>query len=120
MITIYGIRNCDKCRSAVKWFEREGAKYTFHDVRTDGLTLALLQRWQKSLGDDALVNRRSPTWRAIADDEKIGLQGDSLLSLILAHPTLIKRPLVECDDQVLVGYDEAAWKNLVTNGKLIT
>ncbi|MEJ2139606.1 MAG: ArsC/Spx/MgsR family protein [Gammaproteobacteria bacterium] len=116
MITVYGIRNCDKCRAALKWFDSRDAQHTFHDLRADGLALTTVQRWQRSLGDDALVNKRSTTWRGIANEDKTGLSRDGIARLMLAHPTLIKRPVVECEDRVYVGYDEAAWNVLLTNG----
>lgn len=116
MVTIFGIRNCDKCRAAIKWFEKKGTDFRFHDVRVDGLTASVLERWQKTVGDDALMNRRSPTWRAIPAAEKAGLNSAGNRKLMLANPTLIKRPVVEFNNRLVVGYDESGWKTLLANG----
>ena len=109
MITIYGIRNCDKCRAAVKWFESRGIDLHFHDLRTDGLAAEALERWQKIAGDEALMNKRSQSWRKIPESERNGLDSQGNRQLMLKHPTLIKRPIVTNSSVVIVGYDERGW-----------
>lgn len=109
MVTIYGIRNCDKCRAAIKWFANQPFDSTFHDVRADGISATTVKRWQTAIGDDALMNKRSPTWRNIPDAEKTDLDSAGNRALMLAHPTLIKRPVVEYAGSIVVGYDEDEW-----------
>ena len=109
MITIYGIRNCDKCRAAVKWFESREIDLHFHDLRTDGLAAEVLERWQKIAGDEALMNKRSQSWRKIPESKRTGLDSQGNRQLMLKHPTLIKRPIVTNSAVVIVGYDERSW-----------
>lgn len=96
MITVYGIRQCDTCRKALKWLGQEGLVHEFHDLRADGLDAERVSAWMDSEFADRLVNRRSTTWRGLTDSQK---QADAqeLLDLLLAHPTLLKRPLFEVD-----------------------
>jgi arsenate reductase len=112
-VTLYGIPNCDKCRSAIKWFRGQSCEFQFHDLRAGGIENSLLQRWQNIVGNDAMLNKRSQTWRAIPEAERTGLDAKSIRSLILAHPTVIKRPVVDDGINVQFGYDEAAWKQLL-------
>jgi arsenate reductase len=111
MVTVYGIRNCDKCRAAIKWFEGKKIDFRFHDLRSDGLAAEDLEWWQKVAGDDALMNKRSQTWRKIPAPERDGLDGPGNRRLMLKNPTLIKRPIVTSSSAVVVGYDESGWEN---------
>lgn len=104
MLTVYGIRQCDTCRKAVKWLESRGTPHRFHDLRADGLDRARVAAWLASSFADVLVNRRSATWRALDDTQKAA-EGDALVALLLAHPTLIKRPVFETERVVAVGFD---------------
>lgn len=104
MITVYGIRQCDTCRKALKWLEQENVTHQFHDLRADGLDAARLSTWLGSDYADRLVNRRSTTWRSLHDEQKQA-QDDDLLTLLLEHPTLLKRPLFETGGRlVAVGF----------------
>ena len=111
MVTVYGIRNCDKCRATIKWFEGKDIDFRFHDLRGDGLAAEDLEWWQKVVGDDALMNKRSQTWRKIPAAERDELDAPGNLQLMLNHPTLIKRPIVTNSSAVVVGYDESGWEN---------
>ena len=117
MITIFGIPNCDKCRAAVKWFAASGLDFSFHDLRTDGLTEKTLKHWQNVIDDVSLINKRSTTWRKIPVREREGLDPAGNRQLILENPTLLKRPIVVRGSELMVGYDEARWTNIFLNGK---
>jgi arsenate reductase (glutaredoxin) len=104
MLTVYGIKQCDTCRKALKWLEARGVEYRFHDFRTDGLDAGLLQEWLDSPLAGKLVNRRSTTWRQLTDDQR-QLQGDKLIVLLLDFPTLIKRPVFVTDRIIAVGFN---------------
>ena len=117
MITIYGIPNCDKCRAARKWFAANGVNVRFHDLRADGLDTQTLEGWQTVLGDDALINKRSQTWRKIPEPDRQELDGNGSRQLMLNHPTLIKRPIVISGSTVAVGYDETGWTKNFLNRK---
>ncbi len=103
MLTVYGIRQCDTCRKALKWLTARGIEHRLHDFRSDGLDLQLLQEWFNSPFADKLVNRRSTTWRQLTDEQRV-LQGEEMLLLLQARPTLIKRPVFVADSIVAVGF----------------
>ena len=113
MLTIYGIPNCDKCRAARKWFTANGLEHAFHDLRADGLNEDMLQDWQKRVPLERLLNKRSRTWKDLSDSERESTAAATLAKLLLAHPTLIKRPLVDTGSALLVGYDEQHWQDLL-------
>lgn len=107
MITVYGIRQCDTCRKALKWLESQALAHAFHDVRADGLEAARVNGWMASAFADTLVNRRSTTWRTLTDQQKAA-EGPDLAALLIEHPTLIKRPVFERDGEVVaVGFKPA-------------
>lgn len=112
MVTVYGIRSCDKCRKALRWFTAAGIEHQFHDLRADGLSATMLRRWLAQRPAEQLLNRRSTTWRECSTEQREALLGAKPEALILAQPTLIKRPLVEHGDTIIVGYDEASWRKL--------
>ena len=103
MLTVYGIKQCDTCRKALKWLAAEGIEHHFHDFRVDGLQAELVRHWLNTAFADKLVNRRSTTWRQLTDDQR-QFESDALVELLLQHPTLIKRPVFVTDDIVAVGF----------------
>jgi arsenate reductase len=104
MLTVYGIKQCDTCRKALKWLAAEGIEHRFHDFRVDGLQASLLQGWLNSSFNDKLINRRSTTWRQLTDEQR-QFEGNEMLGLLLEHPTLIKRPVFVKDDILAVGFN---------------
>jgi len=112
LIRLYGIRNCDACRNAIKWLKHRGIKHEFVDIRDAGMDEKNLMRWQKKLGWEALLNKRSLTWRKIPDDERIDLDSATARQLILRYPTVMKRPVLDSGIGLALGFDETAYKNL--------
>jgi len=106
MITVYGIKNCDTVRKALKWLAAEGVAHSFHDFRVDGLDAATVQRWVDELGWESVLNKRSTTWKQLSDADKDNLDGPHAVSLMVAHPTLIKRPVFEGKSYVLQGFTD--------------
>ena len=104
MLTVYGIKQCDTVRKALKWLDQEGIEHRFHDFRTDGLQAELLQTWLDSEFSDKLVNRRSTTWRQLSETQRQS-EGETLLNLLLQFPTLIKRPVFVKDQIVAIGFN---------------
>ena len=104
MITLYGLKNCDTCRKARKWMASQGIEHRFFDIRADGLDRARIKAWAGALGWEALLNRRSTTWRRIPEASSAGLNEARAVALMAAHPTLIKRPVVETGAVTLVGF----------------
>jgi arsenate reductase len=104
MLTVYGIKQCDSCRKAIKWLDGQGMEYRFHDIRSDGLAADLVKSWLDSSFADSLVNRRSTTWRQLNEEQRL-YEGNALLELLLEHPTLIKRPVFVTDRIIAVGFN---------------
>jgi Spx/MgsR family transcriptional regulator len=112
-LRLYGLTGCDTCRAARKWAAARGFDVSFIDLRADGVEAGRLDRWLAALGPSALVNRRSTTWRGLGAaararaDDAAGAAG-----LLAAHPTLIKRPVIEAGGEVSVGFDETVRSRL--------
>ena len=109
-IVLYGIPNCDTVRKARKWLDTEGVDHRFHDFRKDGTDPERLAGWVRTAGRDTLLNRRGTTWRKLPDTAKEAIDDDAGISLMVEHPALIKRPVVEHAGGLLVGFDEAEWR----------
>ena len=104
MINVYGLKNCDTCRKALNWLETRGYACRFHDLRAEGVNETHLRRWVDEKGWQAVLNKQSTTWRSLPAEEKSDLDADKAVALMMAHATLIKRPVFECDGTVLVGF----------------
>jgi arsenate reductase len=103
-VTIYGIPTCDTVRKARAWLDRRGVAYRFHDFRADGLEQPRLDGWLRRLGWEALLNRSSATFRVLDETDRSALDAVKATRLMLASPTMIKRPVLERDDEVVVGF----------------
>ncbi|WP_018953109.1 ArsC family reductase [Thioalkalivibrio sulfidiphilus] len=112
MTTLYGIKNCDTVKKARKWLEAHGVEYRFHDFRADGLEAKQIDAWIKAVGWETLLNRRGTTWRKLPEAVREGIDEKRAAALMLEHPTLIKRPVVEHGKQVLVGFDPDVYAKL--------
>lgn len=106
MITLYGIPNCDTVKKARNWLEGHGVEHAFHNYRQDGLEAATLDGWVEKLGWEVLLNKSSATFRALSDADKAGLDADKAKALMLANPTLIKRPVLVLGERLLVGFKQ--------------
>jgi len=104
MLVVYGIKNCDSVKKARSWLDARSIDYRFHDYRVDGLDAALLQGFIDALGVDAILNQRSTSWRQLGDEQKRDITPDKALQLMLAVPTLIKRPILDNGEQLIVGF----------------
>jgi len=94
-ITIYGIKNCDTMKKARAWLDKAGVEYAFHDYKTAGIERAQLERWSKKLGWEKLLNRAGTTFRKLPDKDKEGLTEKKAIALMLAQPSMIKRPVLD-------------------------
>lgn len=104
MITMYGISNCSTVKKAKDWLDAAGIEYTFHDYRKDGITEAQLSRWEKELGWEALLNKRGTTWRKLPESDTSDVDAAKAIQLMLAHPAMIKRPLLDTGSTRLLGF----------------
>jgi arsenate reductase (glutaredoxin) len=109
---LYGITTCDTVRKARRWLDQQGICYQYHDLRSDGLDSALLNGWLARLPADKLLNRRSSTWKQLDPQLRDNLQADAIPALLVAHPTLIKRPVLDTGDHLTTGFDDKAWLTL--------
>ncbi|MCB1754359.1 MAG: ArsC family reductase [Gammaproteobacteria bacterium] len=104
MKTIYGIKNCDTMKKAMRWLEDNGVAFTFHDYRKDGLDPALLEKIEKLAGWENLLNKRGTTWRKLDEATKSQIDRDSIMQLMIQQPALIKRPLLIEGKKFLLGF----------------
>ena len=110
---VYGIDTCDQVRKARAWLRAQGVAVRFHDFRADGLDDALLSRWMGHLPWDSLLNRRGLTWRQLEASRKAMIvDQSSATELMLELPTVIKRPVLEAGDRIVVGFSEPIYRNL--------
>ena len=100
----YGLKTCDTCRKARKALEAADIDYTYRDVREDGISKAQVTKWAKAVGWEKLLNKASTTWRGLDETDKADLTLAKAVSLLVDHPTLIKRPVLEKDADVLLGW----------------
>ena len=111
---MYGIKNCETIKKARAWLEARGVAYDFHDYTTAGVDEARLRGWVAELGWEKLLNRAGTTFRKLPDAEKEGLDADKALALMLAQPSMIKRPVLDLGGRRLVGFDAKAWEAAVS------
>lgn len=109
MITVYGLKSCDTCKKALAALEAAGVEAAFVDIRAEADLAAKAPAWLAALGAEALVNRRSTTWRGLSEAEKATAQSDDMgavAALLMAQPTLIKRPVTEGPSGVTAGWSK--------------
>lgn len=106
---LYGIKNCDTVKKARKWLDEHGIDHEFHDFRKDGLDDTLLSNWETAIGWDALINRRGTTWRKLPEEVRDTISAQSAHDIMLDNPSIIKRPVVEYEGGVSVGFNASEW-----------
>ena len=114
MLTLFGIPNCDSVKKAQRWLEQHDINYQFHDIRRDGLDVALVQTWLKQVDWSDLLNQRSRTWRDLDDSVKQNLSIDKAVQLMVDNPTIIKRPVLVTNDVFMIGFNQDQYQNQLT------
>ena len=114
MVTVYGIASCDTCRKARAFLEAKGMPHRFHDLRDDGLDIQMLERWSDGIGWEKLLNKRSLTWRKIPEVDRSEMTRARALATMLDKPTLIKRPVIEAEAFLAVGFSEKRFSEFLT------
>lgn len=109
MIRVYGLRQCDTCRKTLKYLKQQGLEHEFIDLREQPVGREQIAAWVAALGRERLVNRRSTTWQGLSETERTRSAGTGVVDLLMAHSTLIKRPLVERHGKLTVGFQPEAW-----------
>jgi arsenate reductase (glutaredoxin) len=111
-VILYGIRNCDTVKKARAWLDQRGVEYRFHDYKIAGIDVARLERWCGEVGWEALLNRAGTTYRKLADSQKQHLNQERAKALMLAQPSVIKRPVVELNGKLIVGFKPELYKSI--------
>ena len=112
MITVYGLKTCDTTKKSLKWLERREVPHRYLDVRADGVDLERITLWAMEVGWDVLMNRGSTTWRNLPDVIRENVNEDTALALMVENPTLIKRPVIEIEAGLIVGFKPSQQREL--------
>jgi len=107
--TLYGIRNCDTMKKAWTWLDQNRVAYDFHDYKKAGIDRARLEGWAKQVGWEVLLNRAGTTFKKLPDADKQGIDQAKAVALMLAQPSMIKRPVLETEGGLLVGFKPEAY-----------
>jgi arsenate reductase len=108
-LTLHGIPNCDTVKKARAWLDENGVAYGFHDYKKLGIDAATLNRWADAVGWEPLLNRAGTTFKKLPDADKVGIDRGKGIELMVANPSMIKRPVVECAGKLLVGFKPGDW-----------
>jgi len=108
-VIIHGIKNCDTVKKARAWLDARQVDHEFHDYKTQGIDAAKLKGWVRQLGWEVLLNRAGTTFRKLPEAERAGLDAARAIGLMLAQPSMIKRPVLEVDGALLVGFKPEAY-----------
>jgi arsenate reductase len=116
-IMLYGIKNCDSVKKARAWLEDHNMPYEFHDYKAVGIDRARLERWCGQAGWETLLNRAGTTFRKLPDDAKTGITARKAVDLMLAQPSMIKRPVLENGARLLVGFKPEIYDNALRGSR---
>lgn len=103
-VTIYGIKNCDTMKKARAWLADHAIETEFHDYKASGIDRAHLERWCNEAGWETVLNRAGTTFRKLDEADKQDLDADKAIALMLAQPSMIKRPVLEADGRIIIGF----------------
>jgi len=109
--TIYGIRACDTMKKARAWLEIHGVAYSFHDYKTSGIDRSTLESWVAKVGWEVLLNRSGTTFRKLPDFDRNDLSAGKAVAFMLAQPSMIKRPVLDADGRLLVGFKPESYQS---------
>ena len=107
---VYGIPNCNTVKKAIDWLKNNGAEYEFHDYKKQGVTKEKLKEWTKEAGWEKLVNKKGTTWRTLTAEQQQKVTSEkAAIELMIEKPSIIKRPVIEAEGRLIVGFDEAEY-----------
>jgi arsenate reductase len=110
---LYGIKNCDTMKKARAWLDTRGPSYVFHDYKSAGIDKATLEAWVKFVGWEILLNRAGTTFKKLPDADKADLTEKKAISLMLAQPSMIKRPVLDACGKLTVGFKPEIYQKLL-------
>ena len=113
MLTLYGIKNCDSVKKSRLWLDENNVDYQFHDFRVDGLTEQQIQSFIAKTGWEKLLNKRSTSWRQLDEQQQADLNAEKAAVLMLDNPTLIKRPVLQLDEQLIIGFNAKIYQSIL-------
>ncbi|WP_180900436.1 ArsC family reductase [Martelella soudanensis] len=116
LVTLYGIRNCDTMKKAWTWLDAHSIAYDFHDYKKAGIDRAHLERWCDEAGWDKVLNRAGMTFRKLPEADKTDLTREKAIGLMLAQPSMIKRPVLETDGAITLGFRPDSYEALFGKG----
>lgn len=111
-VQLYGIRNCDTMKKAWTWLDDHGVAYDFHDYKKEGVTREKLEAWVAAVGWETVLNRAGTTFRKLPEADRADLDAQKAIALMLAQPSMIKRPVLETGGQIQVGFKPDAYAAL--------
>ena len=119
-MTLYGIPNCDTVKKATAWLTKNKVDFDFFDLKKGQLTKKMVNKWIKANGIEIVVNKKSTTWKNLPEKIRENfLAGSDIAEILIEYPTLIKRPVIESDNNIYIGFDEATYKTSFTNKSII-
>ena len=112
-LIIYGIPNCDTTKKAMAWLQKNNIDFSFHDYKLQGISKEKLEDWCTKLGWEVIFNKRSTTWRELPETEQLKvINQQAAIKVMLANNSIIKRPVIEQNGKLIVGFNETAYKGL--------
>jgi Spx/MgsR family transcriptional regulator len=111
-VTIFGIKNCDTMKKARSWLDTHGIDYRFHDYKAEGIDRGHLEDWSAQAGWETVLNRAGTTFRKLDEAARTDLNADEAVALMLAQPSMIKRPVLEADGKLVVGFKPAIYAEM--------
>lgn len=107
---VYGIKNCNTVKKSLDWLKNNDSGFEFHDYKKLGISKGKLQEWSKELGWEKLLNKKGTTWRTLTADQQQKITDEkSAIELMIEKPSVIKRPVIESNGKLIVGFDEAEY-----------
>lgn len=110
--TLYGIANCDTIKKAKTWLANNNIEFTFHDYRKNGIDADFLAQAEASLGFEAMLNKRGTTYRQLDDSQKSDIDREKALALLLTHPAMVKRPILNVNGSFYIGFKPAQYEEI--------
>ena len=111
---VYGIPNCDTTKKTLNWFKEKKIAFTFHDYKQEGISKATLEAWCKKTGWETIFNKRSTTWRELSEaEQKKLINQTTAIKIMIQHNSIIKRPVIEIDEKLIVGFNEDEVKRAI-------
>ncbi len=114
MIKIYGIPNCDTVKKAINWLKQHNLPYELHDYKKEGVSKEKLKEWCDKLGWETVLNKKSTTWKDLDDEKKNAVKNQrTAIKVMREHSSSIKRPVIESDGELLIGYNEDQYREIL-------